>query len=188
MHKNKEGYVVVKKKFDENNPPIIEQTSALPAVQEHELDNNLLHVIEMLDESDAQDVRVELLASILDIAKEIAQRDWERASEVVQRNVTKLDCALPDDLIMDMIDIAIHDPQVEKLTKAMGVMGGYNFEKLADVPEVKALVPDEGALALIELAHGYAEEGAKILNEVQILRSAIDPSYTLPDEAKLDLH
>ena len=178
----------MKKTFDKNNPPVIEPTSALPTVQEHELDNNLLHAIEMLDESDVQDVRIELLASILDIAKEIAQKDWPRASEVVQRNVTKLDCALPDDLIMDMIDIAIQDPQIEKMTKAMGIMGGYRFEELADVPEIKDLVPDVGALALIELAHGYAEEDAKILNEVQILRSAIDPSYPLPDEAKLDLH
>lgn len=186
----------VKKTFDKNNPPVIETMSSSmissmsarrPRDADVELDANLYHAMEMLDNAQDNDVRVEILSGILDIAKEVAETHWERGCEIAKANINKVSKPFDDDLIMDLMDIAICDPQIEAMNKVMGITGGYDFKSLGDVPEIQAAMPKE-ALLLLESAEACAHPQSKVLNEVRGLRNAIDPSYIMPEGAGLDLH
>tara|TARA_R110002072_G_scaffold93938_2_gene208030 strand:- start:877 stop:1431 length:555 start_codon:yes stop_codon:yes gene_type:complete len=182
----------VKKTFDKNNLPVIETMSSSLSAQrprdvDVELDANLYHAMEMLEDALEDDTRMEILSGILDIAKEVAETHWERGCEIAKANIHKVSVPFDDDLIMDLMDIAIHDPQIEAMNKVMGITGGYDFKSLGDIAEIQAAIPKE-ALLLLERAEACAHPQSKILNEVRGLRNAIDPSYTMPEGAGFDLH
>jgi hypothetical protein len=180
---------MLKKKFDGGNPPVIE-TSAVSKdiLDDYKLSSDLAHAIEILNDSPDEDERMDILSAILVMANEVSQKDWQRGCDLALEHMVKVDAPFDDDLIMELVDIAMHDPQIEEMNKVIGVVRGDDFKKLAEIQEVEAAIPKGGALLLLKMAEGYAFHNSKVLPEIRSLRNAIDPSYTMPEGAGLDLH
>ncbi|MGH1455795.1 MAG: hypothetical protein ACRBDI_03350 [Alphaproteobacteria bacterium] len=178
----------MKKTFDKNNPPNIEPAGAYDVCAEYERDANLHHIIQDLDTEEDGQTRLGLFGSILVLATDIAEKDWERGCEIVIHNLQKIKTYITDDMVSAIINIAENDPQIGELNKVMNICGGYKFKQLNDVPEVISRLPMTGALPLLDLAEGYAHNSSPKLDELRSLRNAIDPRYNLPEGAGLDLH
>lgn len=172
---------MVKKVFDSGNMPSV-QTAGSQVTQAYvDCKRDIELSVEMLDYSDPEDrdVRMENLAAVLKNAARMMQYDWDLADKTVWQNIPKVDAPFDDDVLMDIIDIAIHDPKIGSMTKFMGIVKDWGFKKMADVPEAKSFMPQK-ALALLELAENYARPDSKLLSEIRTYRAAIDPAYELP--------
>ncbi len=182
-----------KKKFNPNDPPDIGiRTSPLLSREEMQREENLRILIDLLHENDdfEGDTSSEIFADILEIAMDISVKDWDRASFIILKNIDHLNAnALPESALMDLIDLALSDPQIESLNKRVDLCRlSYGFKNLADVPEIEVAVPRKGALALLEIADRYAIQGTNCAVEVHNMRDMIDPRYTIEPAEKYGLH
>ncbi|MGH1403614.1 MAG: hypothetical protein ACRBDL_05175 [Alphaproteobacteria bacterium] len=181
----------MKKPSDKNTVlPFYGGGSTLPLDTEIQMEQALSGLTEMLSETDDPNIVEESFSEIMGIAEEIAKKNWGRACEVVKQAEESLSVdILGDDIIMGLIDLALDDPQIGKMTKAVNIcMPSYNFKQLADVDEIKGAMPKEGALALLDIAELYTGSTSQLMQEIYNMKNAIDPSFSLPEGEGFDWH
>lgn len=182
-----------KKKFNPDAP--LELGSAVsPLMSQEELqkEHNLRGLLDLLQENDdfEGETSSEIFTDILEIVMDISEKDWKRASSIVLNNIEHVKTRyLPEGALMDLIDLALADPQIESLNKRVDLCRlSYEFKTLADVPEIEAAVPRKGALALLEVADQYSPRDSECSIEVHNMKNMIDPTYVIASTEKYDLH
>lgn len=153
-----------------------------------DIEFDLNEAIDILDNSDDWQKRQTAIADIIDCAFRISEKNWDRGCEIVKNNLAKYNAELPDEVIGDIIDIAIRDPRLQDFAEAINATEHSDFKALRNKPEVMAMIPDHSALALMDLAEAHAGRNSQILIEVQFMRDKMDPRYDKPLMDTFDMH
>lgn len=174
-----------KKKFNKNNPPVIEDytASSTPLDPKEAREMRLEFSIDGLKAAENCEEQEAHLAQILEVANELSQESdagWERAAEIIKRNIDKAEAPIHDSLLMDVVDIAMHDPQIERFREHVNEHGLRDkFKDIAGAQGSEAHIPRD-SIALLSCVVRMADEKSNVQKEAECLLNAIDPNYHFP--------
>ena len=177
----------IKKTFGEKSP-VIDEAKSSETLSDLEIEMELAFSVKNLDAVQDSEKRVEIFGDILKLAQIVSENNWERASDIVTHNIRKMRTHIPDDQVSTIIDIAVRDPQIDRFASVINTVEYQNFKELADIEEVTDQIPENGAISLLNLAEYFSKAGSVKRDEIQTLRSSLDPRGEEPQVAGPSLH
>lgn len=131
-----------------------------------------------------------LYETLTDMAMQVAVNDWARAKKLLVENIIHMHSnTLPDGAIINLIDLALEDPQVQEFTQTIkSSKTQERFKSLSNDHYVKCFAPRTGAISLLMIAENFAHPASQYMSEVKNMRNMIDPDYHLSEQDQFVLH